>query len=325
MSIPALEIRGLVKRYGSVLAVDGLSFSVPEGATFGFIGPNGAGKTTTFSVIGGFLQPDAGEVLVRGVSLSFGAPRVGHLVLLPQDADLPKRARVRDELRFLGELGGLSAAEARVRTDQAIASLGLDKLASRRIEALSHGERRKVGIAQTLLQDRELLLLDEPTAGLDPKAAAELRSLLQEISAKRTVIISSHNLAELEALCTHAAMIQKGKLVVSDVMSALKQEGQLATVELTRPVSGAIEFARDLPAMIIGVERATFAADGLGLELVFRATDDAEADRILSEVLAKLLASGAMVRSVNRGKSLEARFMEEVRSSSSAPAGGSAL
>ncbi len=312
MSLPALELRGVVKRYGDVLAVDGLSFSVPEGATFGFIGPNGAGKTTTFSVIGGFLQADAGEVLVRGVPLPFGAPRVGHLVLLPQDADLPRRARVRDELAYLGELGGLSRAEARTRAERAIAALGLEKLALRRTEALSHGERRKVGIAQTLLGDRELLLLDEPTAGLDPQAAAELRRLLEEVSASRTVIISSHNLAELEALCTHAAMIRKGRLVVSDAMSALKQEGRLASIELTRSVSDPATFERTISAETPGVERATFSADGLGLELVLSAIDDAEADRVLSLVLGRLLASGAMVRSVNRGKSLEARFMEEL-------------
>lgn len=312
MSVPALELRGVVKRYRDVLAVDGLSFSVPEGATFGFIGPNGAGKTTTFSVIGGFLRPDAGEILVRGVPLPFGAPRVGHLVLLPQDAELPRRARVREELCYLGELGGHTRLEARRRAERALHALGLEKLADRRTEALSHGERRKVGIAQTLLGDREILLLDEPTAGLDPQAAAELRSLLREVSSTRTVVISSHNLAELEALCTHAAMIRKGRLVVSDAMSALKQEGRLAGIELTHEVADPSEFARRVVAEITGVERATFAADGLQLELVLAAADDAEADRILSEVLAQLLAGGGMVRSVNRGKSLEARFMEEV-------------
>ncbi|MEM7678189.1 MAG: ABC transporter ATP-binding protein, partial [Myxococcota bacterium] len=190
----AIELNRVTKRFGRVEAVKNLTLSVPEGSLFGLIGPNGAGKTTTFGLLSGFLQPTEGQVFVRGQQLRPGRPPVGQVLALPQDAGLPGRQRVAGCLVHLGRLGGLSAADARVSAARALERVGLADLAERRVNQLSHGQRRRVGIASTLVGRDEVIVLDEPTAGLDPRTALELRSLIKELHADRTVVLSSHDL-----------------------------------------------------------------------------------------------------------------------------------
>jgi ABC-type multidrug transport system ATPase subunit len=308
----ALELIDVSKTFGRVRAVDGLSLEVPEGSLFGLIGPNGAGKTTTFGLIAGFLRPSAGTLRVRGRALGAGEPRVGHIVALPQDAELPRKQTALEALVVLGRLGGLTAAEARARGTSALSRVGLGEQLNKRVGQMSHGQRRRVQIAQTLLGEREIILLDEPTAGLDPLAAAELRQLVRGLAGERTIVLSSHNLAEVEQLCDRAAIIAQGQLVSSGTMDELRRAGALVRVLLVdvpaAGLDGVLALVRDLP----GVRAARAAVDdprAVDLEVA-----DEGADTIASEVLKRLLGAGVLIRGVERGKSLEARFLEDARS-----------
>ncbi|MBI4817522.1 MAG: ABC transporter ATP-binding protein [Deltaproteobacteria bacterium] len=301
----ALELISVSKSYGSVVAVDGLSLRVPEGSLFGLIGPNGAGKTTTFGLMAGYLRPNAGNVVVRGETLAPSAPRVGKITALPQDAELPRHLKVLEVLVMLGRLGGLDIADAWNRSRSALERVGLEGLGDRKIEALSHGQRRRVGIAQTLLGDREIILLDEPTSGLDPRAAAELRELVVSLRGPRTIVLSSHNLAEVEAICDHAAIIDRGKLVESASMTELKRAGALVTVSLSSPLS---ETALADVRTLAGVRSAQLADDKLSLEL---SATEAEVGMLTNSVLKVLMDHGVMIGGVTRGQSLEQRFLDE--------------
>lgn len=302
----ALELRQVTKRFGTVTAVRDLSLAVPEGAVYGLIGPNGAGKTTTFSLLAGFLHPTAGEVFVRGVRLVPGRPPVGLVLALPQDAQLPERARALDVLVMLGRLGGLCAAEARARGEAALARVGLADLGGRRLGALSHGQRRRVGIAQTLIGDGEVILLDEPTAGLDALAAAEIRALIRGLRGQRTVVLSSHNLQEIEALCDHAAIIDRGALITAGPMAEIRDASSLVQVRFTRPVAPGVELEGAVSALP-GVRRVRLAADRCAVTLELADGSD----EVTNRVLGVLIALGIGVDGLERGRSLEARFLEE--------------
>ncbi|MCC7382573.1 MAG: ABC transporter ATP-binding protein [Deltaproteobacteria bacterium] len=311
----ALELQGLTKRFGGNVAVDALALSVPEGSLFGLIGPNGAGKTTTFSLIAGFLRADSGEIRVRGEILRAGRPRNGQALVLPQDASLPPRVGALDALVMLARLGGLDRARAVERGRRALERLGLGAVANKAIGILSHGQRRRVAIAQALLGDREVILLDEPTAGLDPLAAAELRELIKDLHQERTIVLSSHNLAEVEALCDHAAILDRGRLVSIGSMDELRGASSLARLELSSPpadLEGLLAALRGIPG-VRQASRVDAEPSAIALEL----SDDGRgsADRAASEVLRRLLELGVQIRSMERGKSLEQRFLEETRRS----------
>ncbi len=303
----AIEIDRLTKRFGAIIAVDELSLAVPEGSLFGLIGPNGAGKTTTFSMLAGFLAPSGGAIRVRGEALKRAAPPVGKIAVLPQDAQIPPGLTVTAALEMLGVYGGLSAAAARERGASVLARLGLEaSIGQKRVGTLSHGQRRRVGIAQTMLGEREIIILDEPTAGLDPRAAAELRALIADLKGERTIVLSSHNLAEVESLCDRAAIIAKGKLVAEGTMAELKRASNIVHIELqaalpdTGPVSERI-------AALAGVDSVTVADDAKSLDL--RLADDGGG--LTNTILKEVMDGGGLVMSVSRGKSLEQRFLEE--------------
>ncbi len=319
MSELAIEAIGLAKSYGKVRAVDGLDLRVPEGSLFGLIGPNGAGKTTTFSLLAGFLRPDAGEIRVRGRTLRPGVPRSGHLIALPQDAQLPAGSSCIDALVILGRLSGLDTRTATRRSEDALLRLGLADLARKRIGNLSHGQRRRVAIAQTLLGEREVILLDEPTAGLDPIVAAELRTLVKGLSGERTIILSSHNLLEVEAICDRAAIIARGKLVSSGTMDELRRSTNIVRVLLVDvPADPAALLA--VVQKLAGVRQASFEpGDPKAMALMVDDAPGVGADAVVNEVLRALLLAGANIKSMERGQSLEQRFMEETQAPKSAP------
>ncbi len=304
---PAVELKGVTKNYGRVRAVDNLSLAIPEGSLFGLIGPNGAGKTTTFALLSGFLRPNEGEIQVRGQTLSPGRPPVGSILALPQDAEMPDGKKVHASLVFLGRLGGMGADDAHARATQALARVGLTELADRKVRQLSHGQRRRVGIAQTLVGTNEVIILDEPTAGLDPRTAQELGGLIKSLHEDRTIILSSHNLQELEDLCSHAAILDRGHLVVSGTMDEIRGTGGLFTVLLTGPVADAAAVLQAIRALD-GVKDAEFSAAQDTLRVH---ADNAEGlDQLTNEVLRALMDAGATVKSVERGQRLTERFME---------------
>lgn len=304
---PAVELKGVTKNYGRVTAVDNLSLAIPEGSLFGLIGPNGAGKTTTFALLSGFLRPTEGEIHVRGRALSPGRPPVGSILALPQDAEMPDGKKVHASLVFLGRLGGMGADDATARATQALSRVGLSDLADRKVRHLSHGQRRRVGIAQTLVGTNEVIILDEPTAGLDPRTAQELGELIKSLHEDRTIILSSHNLQELEELCTHAAILDRGHLVVTGTMDEIRGTGGLFTVLLNARLKDG-EGVLEAIGSLAGVKSVELNSEQDALRV--HAESEEGLDQLTNDVLRALMDQGATVKSVERGQRLTERFME---------------
>ena len=231
----ALTVRGLVKRYGRRTVLDGLSLGVPAGCVMGVVGPNGAGKTTWMMAVAGLITIDGGEISLFGEGPFDARRHSGRLAMLPQDAELPLEATPMGFLTGLGRLQGLSAAAARVSAADALARLSLSDRAKATIRSLSHGMRKRLMSAQCLIGAPELVLLDEPMNGLDPEMADQFRKLVLAKPADRTVVISSHNLNDLERLCTHIAFFDRGKVELAATIQELTEKfGSLEAAYLAR-------------------------------------------------------------------------------------------
>jgi ABC-2 type transport system ATP-binding protein len=219
-----LELRGLKRRYGDIVALDDVSFTVREGEMFGFIGPNGAGKTTAMRIILGVLEADAGEVLWRGHPMDDEARRrVGYM---PEERGLYPKMRVRDQLEYFARLHGLSPHDAQEATTYWTERLGVAERAGDRVEALSLGNQQRVQLAAALVHGPELLVLDEPFSGLDPVGVDVLAEVLAERAADGIpVIFSSHQLELVERLCEAVAIINRGRLVASGPVEELRATG----------------------------------------------------------------------------------------------------
>ena len=206
-----IEALNLTKRYGPIVAADGVSFSVDRGEVVGFLGPNGAGKSTTMRLLAGHLRPDEGSARIAGIDV--GLDPVGAKARLgysPEGAPAYGEMTVREFLRFAADLRGLGEAAARVR--ETLALCRLDDVAHQAVDTLSKGYRMRVGFAQAVLHDPEALILDEPTDGLDPNQKHEVRRILAGMAARKAVIVSTHLLEEVEALCTRVILIARGKV-----------------------------------------------------------------------------------------------------------------
>ena len=223
----AVSTRGLVKRYGRRRALDGFSLDVPEGCVMGLVGPNGAGKTTWMMAVAGLLRLDAGTVGLFGTGLAFDASvHSGRLAILPQDSELPLESTAEGFLYGLARLQGLSPRAARASVDAVLAAVNLSDRARASIRSLSHGMRKRLMAAQCFLGEPELVLLDEPMNGLDPEEAARLRNLILSRREDCTVVVSSHNLADLEKFCSHVAFVRDGKVVKTASLAALTADGR---------------------------------------------------------------------------------------------------
>jgi ABC-2 type transport system ATP-binding protein len=219
-----IEVKGLVKTFGAIRAVDGVTFSVKRGDILGFLGPNGAGKSTTMKLITGFLRPDAGTATVDGIDVTVDPVAVKRkLGYLPESAPAYPEMTVEEFLGFIAEVRGFRAADAkRVQVDRAITLTHLAPVRKQTIETLSKGFKQRVGFAQALLHDPPTLVLDEPTDGLDPNQKIEVRSLIKGMAATKTIILSTHILEEVEAICTRVIIISRGKVVVDETPAALR-------------------------------------------------------------------------------------------------------
>ena len=217
-----LELRDLARRYGDVVALDGISFTVGAGQMFGFVGPNGAGKTTTMRIVLGVLEADRGEVLFRGSKVDFAVrTRFGYM---PEERGLYPKMRVRDQLVYLARLHGNGTSEAGRAADRWIEQLGLTERAGDRVEELSLGNQQRVQLAAALVHDPELLVLDEPFSGLDPTGVDVLTGVLSDYAATGVpVIFSSHQLELVERLCEAVAIIKEGRLVASGTVDELRE------------------------------------------------------------------------------------------------------
>jgi len=217
-----LKVDGLTKHYGSLAAVDGISFSVESGEVLGFLGPNGAGKTTTMRMIAGFVTPSAGTAEVCGFDVQ-SAPleakaRLGYL---PEGAPGYGEMTPRQFLNFIADIRGIGANTA-TRLDEVVGTLHLESVIDRPIDLLSKGFRRRVGLAQALIHEPEVLILDEPTDGLDPNQKYEVRQLINNMAKDKLIVISTHILEEVDAVCTRAIIIAQGKVLADDTPAGLE-------------------------------------------------------------------------------------------------------
>ena len=219
-----IEVKGLVKTYGAIRAVDGVTFSVKRGDILGFLGPNGAGKSTTMKMITGFVRPDAGVATVDGIDVATDPVAVKRkLGYLPESAPAYPEMTVEEFLGFIAEIRGFRADDAKqAQVDRAIGLTHLAPVRRQPIETLSKGFKQRVGFAQALLHDPPALVLDEPTDGLDPNQKIEVRSLIKSMAVEKTIILSTHILEEVEAICTRVIIISQGKVVVDETPAALR-------------------------------------------------------------------------------------------------------
>lgn len=219
-----IEVKGLVKTYGPKRAVDGVSFSVNRGEILGFLGPNGAGKSTTMKMLTGFLRPDAGTACVDGIDVAADPVAVKRkLGYLPESAPAYPEMTVDEFLEFIAEVRGFrTAVEKRARVQRVLELTHLVSVRKQTIETLSKGYKQRVGFAQALLHDPPVLVLDEPTDGLDPNQKNEVRTLIKNMAAEKAVILSTHILEEVEAICTRVIIISQGKVVVDETPAQLR-------------------------------------------------------------------------------------------------------
>lgn len=248
-----IEIRNLVKYYGDILAVDDVTFTVQKGEILGFLGPNGAGKTTTMNILTGFLSATSGTVTINGHDI-LENPQMAKSCIgyLPENPPLYLDMTVIEFLRFVAELKGV-AREDRIRQLAEIMKLvRITDVANRLIKNLSKGYRQRVGIAQALVGNPEVLVLDEPTVGLDPKQIIEIRNLIKELGKRHTVILSSHILPEVQAVCERVVIINKGKIAAEDTPEGLSRKmAKTSRVQVSAegPARDVIQKLRVLPGV----------------------------------------------------------------------------
>ena len=270
-----IEIKNLVKRYGTHCAVDHLSFTVEDGEVFGFLGPNGAGKSTTMNLMTGYLAPTAGEICVEGHDLLKEPDAARRCIgYLPEQPPLYPDMTVGEFLRFAAELKGIPKGDRSQQLQKVLALTHLEDMEGRLIGNLSKGYRQRVGLAQAILGFPPIIILDEPTVGLDPKQVVEIRALIRQLSREHTVILSSHILSEIRAVCDKVLIIRKGRFVVCDRPEALEQTLSAAG-ELELQVRGEEAAARELLQTLSGVlEAELLEAQGDRLRFRLRAEED---------------------------------------------------
>ena len=256
-----IEVKHLTKRYGDHTAVSDLSFTVEKGQIYGFLGPNGAGKSTTMNIMTGCLAATSGEVKVGGYDIFEQASQAKKLIgYLPELPPLYLDRTPLEYLRFVAQAKGVPGKKQEEQIETVMELTQIKDVANRLIKNLSKGYRQRVGIAQALLGDPEVIILDEPTVGLDPKQIVEIRDLIQKLGKEHTVILSSHILSEVQAVCQKVLIISKGKMVASDTPENLEKLLVASdTIELT--VEASEQEAKEILAGVSGIREIT-AAEG---------------------------------------------------------------
>jgi ABC-2 type transport system ATP-binding protein len=220
-----IEAAGLTKYYGTVKAIDSVSFTMRRGEVLGFLGPNGAGKTTTMKILTCFFAPSEGKAVIKGMSVFKSPGEVKKLIgYLPENAPLYGEMTSREYLDFIASVRSIEPARIPKKIEEIAAVCGLSDMLDREIRTLSKGYRQRVGLAQAMIHDPEIIILDEPTSGLDPKQIVEIRNLIREIGRKKTIILSTHNLSEVQVTCNRVIIIHHGKIVADAPTDQIQQK-----------------------------------------------------------------------------------------------------
>jgi len=241
-----IEVKDLTKKFGDATALDSVSFSVQKGEVLGFLGPNGAGKSTTMKIITAFIAPTAGAVAVDGMDVADNSLEIRKKIgYLPENVPLYEDMRVIDYLKFIAEIRGLSKGEKKDRIQKIIEVCGLKKVIGKNIGDLSKGYRQRVGLAQAMVHNPEILILDEPTTGLDPNQIAEIRNLIKELGKDKTVILSTHILPEVSAVCSRVIIINEGKIAAEgtpkELADKLKGKNNIVYIKIKGPRDEVLE------------------------------------------------------------------------------------
>ena len=274
---PVIEARDVVKRYGDFVAVDHVSLTVPRGTIFGLLGPNGAGKSSTIRMLLRIMLPDEGSIRVLGGDVTvLDVERIGYL---PEERGLYKKMKVGDVLVFFAEIKGVARAEARRRASQWLERMSLLDRANQPVEELSKGLQQKVQFIATVIHDPELLILDEPFAGLDPVNANVLKDIILDFHRRgHTVVFSTHMMEQVEKLCEHICLINKGRVVLSGTLASVKKQYGHNVVSVR--FNGDGSFLKSLPDV------ASFQDNGN--ELFLRLRDGADPARVLDAARGRL-------------------------------------
>ncbi|HQQ92867.1 MAG TPA: ABC transporter ATP-binding protein, partial [Kiritimatiellia bacterium] len=298
----AIETVSLVKRYGARRALDGLSLAVPRYAVLGLVGPNGAGKTTWMMSVAGLLHLHGGTVNLLGGGPFDPAVHSGRVTLLPQDSELPLESRPVDLLTHYGLLQGLTRREAERSAASMLQEVHLGDRLAATVRSLSHGMRKRVMIAQCFIGFPELVLLDEPLSGLDPRETAHMRAFLTRRRGCQTLVISSHNLHDIEIMCDRVAFIEKGLTVRNATLDEIIGTSNMLLYRVTTEPD-------DLTPLCAAVPHATFAFDAANGLLCCRYDPQRDTpEQINARVLPPLLAQCGVI-DVSRGDSLEAAYL----------------
>jgi ABC-2 type transport system ATP-binding protein len=310
MAGPAIEARGLSKRFGPILALDGLDLVVPQGSVFGLLGPNGAGKTTTIRILTGLARPTAGSASVAGVEVALDEPRLHRRVgYLDQDPRFYGWMKGRELLELVGRLQGLAGADLRARVGEMLARVGLVAAAERRIGGYSGGMRQRLGIAQALLHRPVILFLDEPVSSLDPEGRRDLLEPIAGLRGEATVVFSTHVLSDVERICDRVAILDRGRRVIEGPLEALLAAHARPIYRL-RPAPGQTAAVDGLAERLRAAAwTSDVTLDGGGLVRVTVSDENAAAAGLLPLVV----SAGVVLDSFERARpTLEDVFLELV-------------
>ena len=316
MSAEVVSIQGISKGFGHIQALDDVTFTVPAHAIFGLLGPNGAGKTTLFSIVADFLKADRGTVEVLGHDTRHISRLQGRLTILPQDAQFQRNVPILEQLVFFRLLAGRTKAQARDEVMHCLELVGLESVARRRVGSLSHGMIKRLGIAQAFLGHPEVILLDEPTAGLDPANARQVRDLIKALQEKTTIMVSSHNLAEIQELCDHVAIMDHGKVVLTGAVDEITRANREVFLGLSRPLApeeleqlqaiAGVKRLESQPEPVASLQRPTYDY----LVTLDLSQDHLDQDQVVGSLLKHTLDLGHTPRKLAQGRSLETQFLE---------------
>jgi ABC-type multidrug transport system ATPase subunit len=297
----ALQFRGVVKCYGRLRALDQLDLEVPQGSIFGLVGSNGAGKTTAMALAVGLLRADAGTLELLGDGPFTPERHAGRVALLPQDSSFPPHARVEELLRFYGRIQGMAVAALVPAIDELLDWVHLQDRRRSPVRTLSHGMKRRLAIAQAFLGRPELVLLDEPLNGLDPKEAARVRDLIRQRRGRQTIVISSHQLTDIEALCDHVAFVEKGRRVRQDTLDKIVRRSHCVTYHIGSGTLPLARLAAELPEV-------TWEQHGNRVVASFPSAYTAEA--LNTAALRLFLEAGVGILEIRRGSDLESEYLK---------------